>query len=238
MPKEIIALSHKILGNPEKITIKPTQKTAERVDQSLYFVSKKSKPKLLVHLLESESVESALVFSRTKHGADKIVRVLRKSGIDAGAIHGNKSQNARQKALGHFKDGSITVLVATDIAARGIDVDELSHVFNYDLPNVAETYVHRIGRTGRAQASGIALSFCDVDEKAYLRDIQKLIDLNIRVVSDHPFNSDGVENAAEVKPIPPGSRNRQMGRSPRGASTARKRSGRWSGQRRSSSHGR
>ena len=190
MPRDIVELSGKILGNPEKVIIKPEQTTAEKVEQSIYFVSKKSKPKLLAHLLQEEDIRSAIVFSRTKHGANKIVRILSKSKIDAEAIHGNKSQNARQQALGNFKNGKIKVLVATDIAARGIDIDELSHVINHDLPNIPETYVHRIGRTGRAKASGKALSFCDLEERAYLRDIQKLIGQKIPVVEDHPFIHD------------------------------------------------
>lgn len=187
MPPDIIALSRKILGNPEKVSVKPEQTTAQKVDQSLYYVSKKGKSRLLVHLLQTEPVDSALVFSRTKHGANKIVKILAKANIKAEAIHGNKSQGARQLALGNFKSGHTNVLIATDIAARGIDVDELSHVINYDLPNIPETYVHRIGRTGRAGASGIALSFCDDEEKAYLKDIQKLIAQKITVVEEHPF---------------------------------------------------
>ena len=193
MPPDIIDLSRKILGNPEKVIIKPEQTTAEKVTQAIYFVSKKSKVKLLAHLLENETINSAIVFSRTKHGANKIVRLLSKSAIEAEAIHGNKSQNARQLALGNFKRGKIKVLVATDIAARGIDIDELSHVINYDLPNIPETYVHRIGRTGRASASGSAISFCDLEERAYLRDIQKLINQRIPVVEDHPFSAEGTD---------------------------------------------
>jgi ATP-dependent RNA helicase RhlE len=187
MPPPIVELSQKILGDPERITIKPRQTTAEKIDQSVYFVSKQGKPKLLVHLLKNEDMESVLVFSRTKHGADKIVKVLDRAGIKAGAIHGNKSQVARQRVLGHFKEGQTRVLVATDIASRGIDLDELSHVINYDLTNVPETYVHRIGRTGRASASGIAFSFCDVEERPLLRDIQKLIRQDIPVNEEHPF---------------------------------------------------
>ncbi|MGB5363600.1 MAG: DEAD/DEAH box helicase [Aureibaculum sp.] len=161
MPNDIIDLSRKILGNPEKVSVKPEQATAERIDQAVYFVSKKSKIKLLAHLIQTKNVDSTLVFSRTKHGANKIVKLLDREGIKAEAIHGNKSQVARQKALGNFKNGTTNVLVATDIAARGIDIDELSLVVNYDLPNISETYVHRIGRTGRAKASGMAISFCD-----------------------------------------------------------------------------
>ena len=198
MPPDIVSLSRKILGNPEKVIIQPEQTTAEKVDQAVYFVNRKGKSKLLVHLLQTERFDSTLVFSRTKHGADKIVRMLGKAGIEANAIHGNKSQNARQRALGHFKNGRTNVLVATDIAARGIDVEELSHVINYDLPNVPETYVHRIGRTGRAGASGMALSFCDTEEKAYLRDIQKLIDQKIPVVEDHPFQLELVSESASA----------------------------------------
>lgn len=193
MPPTILNLSRKILGNPEKVTVKPEQATAERVEQAVYFVTKKNKIKLLTHILETEAVQSALVFSRTKHGANKIVKLLDRSGIKAEAIHGNKSQAARQKALGNFKDGSTKVLIATDIAARGIDVDNLSHVINYDLTNVPETYVHRIGRTGRAGASGIALSFCNMEERAYLRSIQKLINQKIPVRTEHPYVDDGSE---------------------------------------------
>ena len=190
MPAAIIDLSRNILGNPEKVTIKPKQATAEKVEQSVYFVSKPNKTKLLIHLLEENPNSSVLVFSRTKHGADKIVRLLGRADIKSAAIHGNKSQNARQKALGNFKKGELNVLIATDIAARGIDVEELSLVINYDLPNIPETYVHRIGRTGRAKASGIALSFCNNEEKEYLKDIQKLINQQIPVIEDHPFPLD------------------------------------------------
>jgi ATP-dependent RNA helicase RhlE len=200
MPNAIIDLSGKILGNPQKVTIKPKQATSEKVEQAIYFVSKPNKPKLLIHIIENNPNSSVLVFSRTKHGADKIVRVLGKSHIKAAAIHGNKSQGARQRALGNFKKGELNILVATDIAARGIDIDELSLVINFDLPNIPETYVHRIGRTGRAKASGIALSFCNAEEKAYLKDIQKLINQEIPVISEHPFIDDDIEDA----PIPKG----------------------------------
>ncbi len=187
MPPDIVSLSRKILGNPEKVVVQPEQTTAEKVEQAVYFVPKKGKTKLLIHLLKTTPVNSTIVFSRTKHGANKIVKLLDRAGIRAEAIHGNKSQGARQRALGNFKNGDISVLVATDIAARGIDVEELAQVINYDIPNIPETYVHRIGRTGRAGASGVALSFCDVEERPYLRDIQKLIDQKIPVIADHPF---------------------------------------------------
>ncbi len=193
----IVKLSEQILGRPEKVTIEPNKTTAERVVQYLYLVSKSNKSKLLIDLLESNRSDSVLVFSRTKHGADKIVKILSKVQIKAEAIHGNKSQNRRQKTLKDFKSGALSILIATDIAARGIDVDDLSLVVNYDLPNVPETYVHRIGRTGRAQASGKAISFCSQEEHAYLKDIQKLINKKIEIVSDHPF----VEESPSLKGV-------------------------------------
>lgn len=190
MPKDIVKLSSEILYKPERVQVDPVSSTAERVEQMVFFVPKRDKRKLLLHLLKRDGeIAEALVFTRTKHGANRVVRDLNKKGVTAEAIHGNKSQNARQKALKNFKDRRTRVLVATDIASRGIDIDELSHVINFDLPNISETYVHRIGRTGRAGASGIALSFCDVEEKAYLKDIQKLTGKRIPVVREHPFNS-------------------------------------------------
>ncbi|RLD26353.1 MAG: ATP-dependent helicase [Bacteroidetes bacterium] len=204
MAPEIVKLSHKILGHhPKKVTVNPEQTTAELVKQTVYFVNKQSKPKLLVHLLNEGSYYSVLVFSRTKYGADKIVRWLTKAGIGAAAIHGNKSQNARQRALGSFKDGKIHVLVATDIAARGIDIDHLSLVINFDLPNIPESYVHRIGRTGRAESSGIAISFCNAEEQAFLKDIQKLINKKIEVVKEHPFTEGSQDAAPKSKKPPP-----------------------------------
>ncbi|MDA7569975.1 DEAD/DEAH box helicase [Flavobacteriaceae bacterium] len=202
MPKSIVDLSQKMLGNFKRITIKPQQATAEKVEQGVYFVSKNNKPKLLIHLIEGRSTDSVLVFSRTKHGANKIVKVLDKANIKSAAIHGNKSQLQRQKALGAFKDGSLKVLIATDIAARGIDVDDLALVINYDLPNVSETYVHRIGRTGRASASGIALSFCMGDERPYLKDIENLIKQQVPRMGEHPFmeGADVVEGSLSKKP--------------------------------------
>ena len=211
MPKDIVELSRKMLGDFERVTIKPEQATAEKVEQGVYFVSKGNKPKLLVHLLEQQPKDSVLVFSRTKHGANKIVKKLDQAGIRAAAIHGNKSQTARQKALGDFKDGKLKVLVATDIAARGIDVEELSLVVNYDLPNVSETYVHRIGRTGRASASGTALSFCDKEEKPYLRDIEKLIHQEVPRLGEHPFMDDTPEEKDDRPPRQPRSNGRSGG---------------------------
>ena len=186
MPPEIQKLANTILVNPSKVEVTPESTTAETVQQSLYFVEKKDKRSLLLHILKDTEIPTALVFTRTKHGADKVAQGLVRAGIRAEAIHGNKSQNARQNALQNFKNRHTRILVATDIAARGIDIDELTHVINYELPNVPETYVHRIGRTGRAGASGIALSFCDQEETEFLRDIQKLIARPIPVVEDHP----------------------------------------------------
>lgn len=189
MPKEISGLASSILRSPVKVEVTPEQSTAENVTQSLYYVDKENKKSLLIHLLKDKAIESALVFTRTKHGADKVAKELNRANIKADAIHGNKSQNARQKALSNFKNKQIRILVATDIAARGIDVDDLSHVINYELPNIPETYIHRIGRTGRAGASGIALSFCDSEEKVFLRDINRLISPQvIPIVENHPYH--------------------------------------------------
>ncbi|MDX9871634.1 MAG: DEAD/DEAH box helicase [Clostridia bacterium] len=181
MPHEIALLVDDILSNPVKVEVTPVSSTVDTVEQKVYFVEQKDKKGLLIQLLKNKSIDSALVFTRTKHGADKVVRELAQAKIVAQAIHGNKSQMARQLALNNFKLKRTRVLVATDIAARGIDVQELSHVINFDLPNVPETYVHRIGRTGRAGMKGAALSFCDREEKVYLRDIQKLISQKIPI---------------------------------------------------------
>jgi ATP-dependent RNA helicase RhlE len=188
MPPEIKHLANILLVNPAKVEVTPVSSTANTVVQSLYYVEKQNKRSLLVHLLADSALETALVFTKTKHGADRVARDLCKAGINALAIHGNKSQNERQRALNNFKAKKLRVLVATDIAARGIDIDDLSHVINFDLPNIPETYVHRIGRTGRAGASGIAFSFCDYEEKIYLADIHKLIAKRIPVVKDHPYD--------------------------------------------------
>jgi ATP-dependent RNA helicase RhlE len=188
MPPVIMTLADTILSNPAKVEVTPVSSTADTIKQSVYFVDKSDKNNLLLHILKDDTIATALVFTRTKHGADKVVKVLRKAGVTSEAIHGNKSQNARQNALKNFKSQTTRVLVATDIAARGIDVDDLTHVINYEIPNIPETYVHRIGRTGRAGAKGTAFSFCDLDEKGYLKDIHKLIDKNIPVVKDHPYS--------------------------------------------------
>jgi len=188
MPSEIAKLADTILTNPARVEVTPVSSTANLIQQAVYFVEKKDKRKLLLHLLQDRNIVTALVFARTKHGADRVAKDLVSSGIRAEAIHGNKSQGARQRALSNFKAQHTRVLVATDIAARGIDVEELSHVINYELPNVPETYVHRIGRTGRAGAQGISLSFCDEEEKEYLHDIHKLIRKTIPVVEDQPYH--------------------------------------------------
>jgi ATP-dependent RNA helicase RhlE len=188
MPPEIQKLANTILVQPEKVEVTPVSSTAEKITQYMLFVEKTNKKKLLVSILNNDTIKSVLVFTRTKHGADRVARDLHKSGVYAEAIHGDKSQGARQRALNNFKSGETRVLVATDIAARGIDVEALSHVVNYDLPEVPETYVHRIGRTGRAGASGVAISFCDTSEEFdNLKAIQKLIGLTIPVVKDHPY---------------------------------------------------
>jgi len=184
IPPEIKSMADNILSNPVKVEVTPVSSTVDTIDQSVYFVEKRDKKALLIKLLRNKSVDSVLVFTRTKHGADNIVRNLAKARITAQAIHGDKSQFARQNALNNFKSKRTRVLVATDIAARGIDVKELSHVINFDLPNIPETYVHRIGRTGRAGMDGTALSFCDNGERAYLRDIQRLISREIPVIKE------------------------------------------------------
>ena len=202
MPPEISKLADTILVNPVKVAVTPVASTVDNTQQAVYFVEKKDKKSLLVYLLKDKAIASALVFTRTKHGADKVTRDLVKAGIKAEAIHGNKSQTARQRALTNFKTKQTRVLVATDIAARGIDVEELSHVINFELPNVPETYVHRIGRTGRAGLSGIALSFCDEEEKAYLKDIHKLIAKTIPVIEEHPYplSNTGIVHQQDTPP--------------------------------------
>ncbi len=197
MPPEIAKLANSILSNPVKVEVAPVSSTADTIDQRIYFVDRTDKNKLLLHLLEGSAIREALVFTRTKHGANKVAKVLTQAGFKAEAIHGNKSQTARQNALKGFKEGKLRALVATDIAARGIDIDGLTHVINFDLPNVPETYVHRIGRTGRAGASGKAISFCDHEEKEYLRDIQKLIRREVPVEKGHPFEMVGGPKKAE-----------------------------------------
>ena len=208
MPNEIATLADSILNEPVRVEVTPVSSTAQTIQQSMFFVEKTDKKHLLLHLLKDRSIERVLVFARTKHGSDKVVKDLANHGVPAEAIHGNKSQNARQRALSNFKSGATRVLVATDIAARGIDVDNLTHVINYELPNVPETYVHRIGRTGRAGASGTAFSFCDREEREFLRDIQKLIGATIPVVNEHPYVMAGgsMDNIRRTLPQKPAQR--------------------------------
>lgn len=218
---EIVKLANTILNNPTKVSVTPESLTVEIIKQSVYFVDKGNKNALLVEILKDTKIKTALVFTRTKHGADKVVKYLLKHKVKAEAIHGNKAQNARQRALTNFKEQTTRVLVATDIASRGIDVDELEYVINYEMSNVAETYVHRIGRTGRAGAKGTAISFCDAEEKAYLRDIEKLIAKKISVVDNHPFplmdhnpvkapkQHRGKGRAGHPRPSRPGNKNRK-----------------------------
>jgi len=187
IPPDISALTKKLLVNPVKVEVTPTSSTVEKIDQRIYHVEKNNKKQLLLHVLKEPKIKSALVFTRTKYGADKVSKFINQAGIKAEAIHGNKNQNARQRALKSFKNKQTKILVATDIAARGIDINELSHVINYEIPNVPEDYVHRIGRTGRAGAEGIALSFCAWDEKGHIKKVERLINKTIPVILDHPF---------------------------------------------------
>ena len=200
MPLAIRELADTFLTKPKYISVTPVSSTAENVSQKVYFVNKDDKRLLLKQLIIEESLSNALVFTRTKHGADNIVKVLKKASIKAEAIHGDKSQNARQRVLEQFKNKEIDILVATDIAARGIDIEQLPFVINFDIPNISETYVHRIGRTGRAGNSGLAISFCGKDEKPYWQDIEKLIRMKVKVVTDHPFTWKDDEVNPDAKP--------------------------------------
>lgn len=200
MPPKIVELSHEILKSPKKVAVDPVSSTAETIQQYLYYTNRSSKNDLLLHILKNPKLEQVLLFSRTKHGADRIVRNLHKANISSAAIHGNKGQNQRQKVLKEFKEGKIRVLVATDIAARGIDIDKLQYVINYDIPNESETYVHRIGRCGRAGEQGVSISICEPEENQFIRDIEKLIQLKIELVKSHPFpQTDKPMNSEEKK---------------------------------------
>lgn len=200
MPMAIRELADTFLNKPEYVSVTPVSSTAEIIEQQIYFVDKSDKRGLLYHLIRNENLSNVLVFVRTKHGADNVVKALKKQGVNAEAIHGDKSQTARQRVLDNFKNKEITVLVATDIAARGIDIESLPYVINFDLPNIPETYVHRIGRTGRAGNGGISISFCGKDEEPYWKDIQKLIKVNVKIIKDHPFPwKDEIPNP-EAKP--------------------------------------
>ncbi|MBV8780882.1 MAG: DEAD/DEAH box helicase [Phycisphaerae bacterium] len=213
MPDEIRKLAASILNQPVSIAVAPTSATADKIDQSVFFVDRRNKPALLAHLFHSAPISRGLVFVRTKHGADRVVRHLHSAGIRAEAIHGNKSQNARQRALENFRSGRTPLLIASDIAARGIDVDGVSHVVNYDLTHEPETYVHRIGRTARAGASGVAISFCDAEEKSNLKGIERLVRRALTVRTDHP-------KYAESQPAPQPQEPRHRSHSPSHRSAA------------------
>jgi ATP-dependent RNA helicase RhlE len=200
MPMAIRELADTFLNKPEYVSVTPVSSTAEIIEQKIYFVGKEDKRGLLYHLIRNENLSNVLVFVRTKHGADNVVKALKKHGVNAEAIHGDKSQTARQRVLDHFKNKEISVLVATDIAARGIDIESLPYVINFDLPNIPETYVHRIGRTGRAGNGGISISFCSKDEEPYWVTIQKLIKVNVKTIKDHPFPWKDAEQNQEAKP--------------------------------------
>jgi len=217
MPREIADLAQQMLSNPVRVAVTPAATTVEKVDQRIVHVNRADKQALLAEVLRGESIDRVLVFTRTKHGADKVVRGLEKVGLGAAAIHGNKSQGQRERALADFRAGKVRTLIATDIAARGIDVDGISHVVNYDLPNIPESYVHRIGRTARAGATGVAISFCDGEERAFLRDIEKLIRLSIPATDrrgDRPDPLPATHASANEHRRPHRSQQRQ--RSPQG----------------------
>jgi len=225
MPIAIRELAEMFLTDPEKVEVSPVSSTAENVEQRIYFVDKTEKRNLLYHLIKEENLSNVLVFSRTKHGADNVVKALRKKDIPAEAIHGDKSQNARQRVLDAFKNKEVGVLVATDIAARGIDIEQLPFVINFDLPNIPETYVHRIGRTGRAGNGGIAISFCGKDELPYWKDIQKLIKVDVKTIADHPYQWHSGSPEAGEKPK---SSNRSGGaHKSRKSETSKKNKKRW-----------
>jgi ATP-dependent RNA helicase RhlE len=200
MPMAIRELADTFLTKPKYVSVTPISSTAETVNQMVYFVGKEDKRKLLYHIIRNDKIDNVLVFTRTKHGADNVVKALKKNGVTAEAIHGDKSQNARQRVLDAFKNKEISVLVATDIAARGIDIESLPYVINFDIPNISETYVHRIGRTGRAGNSGLAISFCAKDEQPYWKDIEKLIKINVKVQKEHPYPYTEVTPNPDAKP--------------------------------------
>jgi ATP-dependent RNA helicase RhlE len=227
MPIAIRELSETFLNKPEYVSVTPVSSTAEIIEQKVYFVDKENKRGLLYHLIRNENLKDVLVFVRTKHGADNVVKVLKKQGVNAEAIHGNKSQNARQRVLDDFKNKDITVLVATDIAARGIDIESLPFVINFDLPNIPETYVHRIGRTGRAGNEGVSISFCGRDEEPYWKDILKLIKVSVKTVTDHPFPwKEGVPNP-DAKPDLRNKSKNPSGNTSRKSEASKKNKKRW-----------
>ena len=232
MPPSIVELSRDILYEPVRVEVSPESTTVEAIEQSLMFVMKKDKRDLLTHLIRDENPEKVLVFSRTKHGCNRIVKQLAQDEIEALAIHGNKSQGAREKALGRFREGSLQVLVATDVASRGIDVSDISHVINLDLPNESEVYVHRIGRTGRAGQGGIAIAFCDENEGEYLRGIEKIIRQEIPVDEDHPFHSEKAKSRKGEKAPKKQQRGRRGGGRRQNRGTQNRRQNRGQGRRR------
>jgi len=226
MPMAIRELADTFLTSPKYVSVSPVSSTAERVKQQVYFVDKGDKRKLLYHLIRNENLSNVLVFTRTKHGADNVVKALKKNGVNAEAIHGDKSQNARVRVLDGFKNKEVSVLVATDIAARGIDIESLPYVINFDLPNIPETYVHRIGRTGRAGNEGLAISFCAKDEQPYLKDIEKLIRMQIKVIDGHPYPYPAGD-AAPAADAKPDLRNKNKQNASRKSDASKKNKKRW-----------
>jgi ATP-dependent RNA helicase RhlE len=228
MPIAIRELADSFLTKPKYVSVTPISSTAETVEQHIYFVGKEDKRKLLYHLIRNEHLNNLLVFTRTKHGADNVVKALKKNGVNAEAIHGDKSQSARQRVLEAFKKNEISVLVATDIAARGIDIESLPYVLNFDLPNIPETYVHRIGRTGRAGNGGISISFCGKDEETYWKDIQKLVKVNVKTIKDHPYPWSNEPETATAEPEKKDFRNTTKKQNPsRKSDASKKNKKRW-----------
>lgn len=228
MPIAIRELADSFLTKPKYVSVTPISSTAETVEQHIYFVGKEDKRKLLYHLIRNEGLKQLLVFTRTKHGADNVVKALKKNGVNAEAIHGDKSQSARQRVLEAFKKNEISVLVATDIAARGIDIESLPYVLNFDLPNIPETYVHRIGRTGRAGNGGISISFCGKDEETYWKDIQKLVKVNVKTIKDHPYPWSNEPDTATAEPEKKDFRNTTKKQNPsRKSDASKKNKKRW-----------
>jgi len=227
MPIAIRELADSFLTKPKYVSVSPISSTAETVEQHIYFVGKEDKRKLLYHLIRNEGLKQLLVFTRTKHGADNVVKALKKNGVNAEAIHGDKSQSARQRVLEAFKKNEISVLVATDIAARGIDIESLPYVLNFDLPNIPETYVHRIGRTGRAGNGGISISFCGKDEETYWKDIQKLVKVNVKTIKDHPYPWSNEPETESTQPVKKDLRNTNKQNTSRKSDASKKNKKRW-----------
>jgi ATP-dependent RNA helicase RhlE len=214
VPKEVQGLIDSILVNPARVAVAPVSSTSERVGQRVYFVARPEKKDLILHIIKTENVTKGLIFTRTKHNANKLEAWLNQHGINAAAIHGNKSQNARQRALEGFREGKVRILVASDIAARGIDIDDISHVINFEMPNEPETYVHRIGRTGRALATGEAISLCDHEEMQLLQQIERVTKIKIPVVTDHPFAKNAPTPGQRVQSSPATNNHRRSGPRP------------------------